>query len=466
MRGERTGWGAKGPGARAPWVLLVLLGVAGAAGCARSVAPTGGTVPDLPPQVVGTSPDTFALVSPFRGPVRIDFDRTLAERLVTGNLRDAVVVSPRTGEVSVRQRGRRLEISMEGGFQSDAVYRITVLPRFQDRYRNLMDRPVEIFFSTGPDFEDSLVAGLVTDLITGDELPGTRVDAIPLEEGPTYSAVADSLGVFAFRFLPSGAYRVVAYDDVNRNRAPDFQERQAATQVTVGPADTLVVSELELLLPDTTAAVLVSATPLDSVTVELTFDDPLDPNEGVGGIRALLTPPTDPADDEEVVPLEVLPRIVEITHGPRWDARRAAGDRPSDDDPDTPPDPDDPEAGPPAEPQERLRPDSRLIVRFDAPLPAGVRLRIVVEGVENLAGIPDGWGEATFTTPEAPEPEEDPDPPDPPDAPEPPDAAASSEAAAPPGTAPSPGAARIPGGAAVRGDGSDAFNPLSIPTPP
>jgi hypothetical protein len=396
------------------WVLGGILAAVLGAGCARTIAPTGGTVPDLPPQVVATSPDTFSVVRPFGGSVRFEFDRTLSERLTTGTPRDAVVVSPRTGEVSVRHRGNRLEVSMEGGFRSDAVYRITVLPRFQDRYRNLMDRPVELFFSTGPDFEETLVAGFVTDLLTGAELPGTRVDAVPLTEGPTYTAVADSLGVFAFRYLPSGSYRVVAYDDVNRNRAPDFQERQAATQVTVAPADTLVVAVMELLLPDTTAAVLLAAAPLDSVTVELTFDDPLDPNEGMGAVRAILTLPTDPADDEVFPPAETLPRIVEILQGPRWDARRAAGDPAPGDDPDDPDDPADPDAPVEPEPRERLRPDTRLIVVFDSPLPPETRLRMVVEGVENLAGIPDGGGEITFTTPPAQEAPE-PDPPEPPD---------------------------------------------------
>jgi hypothetical protein len=91
-------------------------------------SPREGPCPSSRRRVVRTVPDTFAVVEPFDGPVRIEFERTLAERLTTGALRDAVVVSPLTGEVEMSQRRTRLEINMEGGFPAGAVYRITCFP--------------------------------------------------------------------------------------------------------------------------------------------------------------------------------------------------------------------------------------------------------------------------------------------------------------------------------------------------
>lgn len=406
---------------------VLLLPVVG--GCARTIGPTGGPVPEFPPTVVATSPDTFAIVQPFGGPVRIEFERTLAERLTTGSLRDAVVVSPLNGEVTVSQRGRRLEISMEGGFRAPAVYRITVLPRFEDRYRNTMDRPVELFFSTGPEFDDTLLAGLLVDRLTGEEVAGARVDAAPLDDGPTYSSVSDSTGVFAFRFLPPGSYRITAWDDVNRNREPDFVERQASMQATVASADTLVITELALLAPDTTAAVLASARALDTLAVEVTFDDALDPEWSPAGVRASLEVSEaaragaveagrEPIRDDD------LPRVIEILHRHAWDARVAdEADLPEPGDPDDPdavptppvptpgaPFPVDPAATDPAgtEPGDRILPDQRLVLVLDGPLPYGVQLVVRVDGVLNLADIPGGGGEVRFTVlppPEAPTPE-------------------------------------------------------------
>jgi hypothetical protein len=388
-----------------PCLLLAL--AVGASGCARTIAPTGGEVPEFPPLVVQTSPDTFAVVQPFGGAVTFHFERTLSERLATGSLRDAVVVSPRTGEVEVRQRGNRVEVRMEGGFRAPAVYRVTLLPRFQDRYQNRMDRPVELFFSTGPAFDPTLVAGLVVDRITGQDFPQARVEAIPEAEGPAYAAVSDSTGVFAFRYLPPGAYRLVAWDDRNRNRALDPSEPVAETRVSVASADTLVVAELALLAPDTTPAVLASARALDSVTVEVTFDDYLAPEWDPSGVLARLL-------DEDGAPAAALPRVVEVLHHAVWEQREAeaaAADAADDpDDPDTPA-----PTAEPADPPEPLLPDRRLVLVLEGPLPPGVTLTVEVERVENVNGVGGGGGEVTFETPPAPEPAAPPDPGLPPD---------------------------------------------------
>jgi hypothetical protein len=409
--------------------LVALVATVALAGCARTIAPEGGAVPETPPAVVRTVPDTFAVVEGFNGPVRIEFERTLGERLTTGALRDAVVVSPRTGDVEIKQGRTHLEINMEGGFPAGALYRITVLPRFQDRYRNTMDRPVDLFFSTGPDFDPTLVAGLVTDRLTGQIARGARVDAVPEEEGPTYSAVSDSTGVFGFRYLPPGGYELVAYDDRNRNLEPDFAEPQARASLAVASADTLVVTELPLLAPDTTAARLLSAEALDSVAVALDFDDYFDPERAPTGVQARLLP-LEEQDPEAPVNPATLPQVVEILHQHAWETRQAEGipmeppAAPADTldpaDPDTIP----PPAAEPEEPEEEaeeeaveeiLLPSQRLVAVLSGPLPPGVRVRIVVEGAVNLHGLTGGGGEAAFDTPEPPppaaEPEPDPGPP-------------------------------------------------------
>jgi hypothetical protein len=412
------------PAALIPGALALVIGV----GCARTVAPTGGDVPETPPRIVSLSPDTFQVLEPFDGPVRIEFERRLSERPTTGTLRDAVLVSPRTGEVQVRhrQRGRGLEIRMEGGFQDRTVYRITLLPTLQDLFRNTLGRPHDLFFSTGPEFEPNLLAGLLTDRLTLEPVPRARVDARSLPAGPVHSAVFDSLGVFSFRFLPAGRYQVVAYEDRNRNREPDFEEPQDSIQVEFVTGDTVVVTELVLLQPDTTAAVLTRVRMQDSVTVEAAFDDHLDPEVPLDEVRARLEREDGPGI-----------QVVEILHRREWEEREAeraalAPDPdpdPDDPDPDAdapPPDPElppDPEAefpepeveedpGPPL-------PSQEIFLILGEPVEPATTYRVVVEGVRNLHGIPGGGGEVELPIPERPpepeeeEPEEAPPPPPP-----------------------------------------------------
>jgi hypothetical protein len=393
--------------------VLVALALVAGSGCARTTAPTGGEVPETPPAVISVSPDTFAVVEPFDGPVRIEFERRISERPTTGSLRDAVLVSPRTGEVEVRHRRRGLEVRMEGGFQERTVYRITLQPTLQDLFRNRLDRPQDFFFSTGPDFEPNLVAGLLVDRLTGQPVPRARVDARPHPEGAVHSAASDSLGVFAFRFLPAGRYLLVAYEDRNRNREPDFEEPQDSIQLEFALGDTLVVTELALLQPDTTAAVLMGVRLVDSVTVEASFDDHLDPELPLTGVTARLEREDGPGI-----------QVTEILHRWEWEAREAERAPPEPDpepgDPEPgedPPDPEDPAAAPPLPGDPAEAPEAQedtgpplpaqdIVLFLASPVEPGATYLLVVEGVRNLHGIPDGGGELEMEIPEPPPPPE------------------------------------------------------------
>ena len=419
-------------------VLAVFLLLVSAWGCARATQPRGGPVPETPMQVVETSPEAFAELEPFDDPVRFTFDRRPSERPTDGQLRDAVVVSPRTGEVSVRHRRQGIEVRMEGGFTEEAVYRITLRPTLQDLWRNRLDEGFELFFSTGPEFEPNVLAGIVTDRLTGREVRDIRVDAEPVDGGLIHSTVTDSIGLFTFPFLPANGYRVRAYDDLNRNREPDFMERQDSTEVQVARGDTVIVMDLALLTPDTTAAILSEVEVVDSVTLRLEFDDHLDPERPLDGVRVTLArDPEGPA-----------PAVRQVLYLHQWQALReeeaereaeAAREAPEPDDPDagdpdagpppedpeTPPpgvpgDPATPAAAPDADPDDPL-PSTQIFVRLDAPLLPETAYVVTVEEVTNINGVPGGGGELSFETPPEPEEEPEPEDPDEPDDPDDPD---------------------------------------------
>lgn len=397
-----------------PWRALVLgllmlpLFVAVGWGCARAGSPEGGPIPETPLGVVATSPDTFAVVDPFDDPVAFQFDRRPSERPTDGQLRDAVVVSPRTGEVSVRHRRHGLEVRMDGGFQDRTVYRITLLPTIQDLWQNRLGEPYDLFFSTGPDFEPNILGGLVTDRLTLEEAAEVRVDAESLTGGPTHSTVTDSTGIFTFPYLPADRYMVRAYEDQNRNREADFAEPQDSLEVEISLGDTLIVTELALLLPDTTPAILESVEAPDSTTLRLTFDDPLDPEMSLEGIRVSLTLGEGNA-----------PGVRELLHLHEWEQREAeraereAAEREAEEEEDEPEDPEpppveDPEPPPPAPEPEAdgpLLPGFELVALLDGPLEPEATYRVQVEGVRNLNGVPGGGGEIDV---EGPLPPEDP----------------------------------------------------------
>jgi hypothetical protein len=407
-----------------------LLALAVLSGCARTIPPTGGEVPTGPLRVQSTQPAPFSQVDPFDGPVVFTFPRTLSERLVRGTLADAVEVSPQDGELSVRRRGNRVEVRMEGGFRRSEVYRVTLLPQLQDRFRNVQEDRVDLYFSTGPAFEPTVLAGVVVDRLTGDEVRGARVEVttgsfpsgpsegpVPPGMPPVHTTATDSAGVFLFRFLPPGAYEVRVYEDINRNQRPDFIERQGRARLALGPADTVVVADLAVLQPDTTPARLMEVTEIDSLHLSLRFDDPLDVATATDGVVASLQG----TSAEGGV---VIAQVARVLTRPayefslvlaRWEEARdaaLAADEEWDEEAPTPPDLD------------TLAPESELIVVLAAPLPSGVTFTVSVEGLRNLVGLGGGGGEAEFVVPEAPAPAEPPADPDasPPVDPDPPPA--------------------------------------------
>ncbi len=382
---------------RPPVAIVLLVSLWALGGCARAVAPEGGPVPVTPLRVVASSPDTFATVAPFSGSVDIEFERRASERPARGSLADAVIVSPRTGEVSVELTRSGLRVSMEGGFQASAIYRITVLPVLQDLFRNPMAAPFDLFFSTGPEFEPNVLAGLVTDRLTRGAAPGVRVDAQPYQGGPHQSTIADSTGIFTFPYLPQGRYNLVAYEDQNRNRSPDFMEPQDSLQVDLFPLDTLLIMDLALLLPDSTPARLENVEVLDSVTLRLEFDDPFEPNLLLDQLRVFLT-----REDGN------SPEVIEIHHEHEWaalvafraevEAREAARVSAAEPDSLPPTDPrppvsaDAPDEEPPEEEPPPPLPSRGFVIVLSRPLLPEVTYQVTVEGLVNLNGLPGGGG--------------------------------------------------------------------------
>lgn len=267
--------------------LAASLAVGLVAGCARQSAPPGGPEDRRPPVVVRTIPDTFATVTePFRGPVRFLFDERISERVSSGSLDDAVLVSPRTGAVRVEHGRQGISVTVAGGFKPDLVYRVTLLPVISDLFNNQLRDPFELVFSTGAPLIPSAVAGIAWDRTNGEGVAGLSVEAVT-PDSTVYVSDTDSAGIYVFRYLPPGRYVITAFDDQNRNGERDPMETTGTRSLLLNGPDTVTSGmDIPVLKPDTTPARLTAVTPMDSVTVLLDFDHFLDPN-----------PPTQPSVD-------------------------------------------------------------------------------------------------------------------------------------------------------------------------
>lgn len=384
------------------WVwLLALVGA-----CARQGTIPGGPPDRVPPIVVETRPGPLEVVPEWRQAIVIRFNERISERGGGGSLAEAVLVSPEVEDLKVQHKRDGLEISAPGGFPAGKVYRVLIRPQIQDLFGNTLRDPFELVFSTGPEPVPTVVAGSVLDRLT-DQPRELRVDAVEVESGETYPTRSDREGIFALRFLPPGRYRLRAFEDRNRNGAPDFSEPKDELTALLNSGQDTVLYTLRVLEGDSTAARLARVEVRDSLTLELFFDDYLDPDLPLNTVRVRFAP-----EGEAVA--DTLPNAERFLHPHQYEEllRERAAEADSAAAAPTP-------AAPPvrvpvsplaqtpggarAEPGKPL-PAQNLFVLLDRALPVAVPLKVEVSGVVNIHRILLGGGEASLER-EAPPPD-------------------------------------------------------------
>ncbi|MGH7468428.1 MAG: Ig-like domain-containing protein [Longimicrobiales bacterium] len=347
--------------------------------CAQPYPPPGGPQDREAPRLLSTRPEHRSVVQEWKDPVVFTFDETLSER----GARDAVLVSPETGQAELERDGAELKVRIEGGWKPNTIYRVIITPGIQDRFNNARREPAEVVFSTGPELLPTAIGGLVTDRITGRPLAEMRALAIPFPDSTTpHATVTDTAGFFGLRFLPLGRYTVRAYEDRNRNRKLDAGEKRAQQSVMIGTVrDTQPDIQLALLTPDTTFARLLRAVPRDSLEVRLIFDDFLDQERPLTGVtsRLLQLPDSQPVAISHLMHVGAYGRL-QRTQRP---------------DSASPP----LRALPQTSPADTTtRPTQELVLVPAAPLRPGTIYFVQVRGIVNLNEVQNGGGTARFQT--------------------------------------------------------------------
>lgn len=262
-------------GARAALLATLL------AGCARIEPPPGGPEDKVPPQLVGTTPDSFAILPGFRGGVQFRFAETVSEGsqpnfgFGTGELERLVILSPSDEVPKVRWKRSRIEVEPREGWRPDRVYRVELLPGVADVRGNRSTAARVVTFSTGAPAPTRTLEGRAYDWTTGQPARLALIEATHLPDSLVYRTLADSSGRFTLGPVPAGTWLVAAAIDQSRNQRRDPRESFDTVRVT---SDSGAVGELWMFVHDTTPPRLQPANPSDSVTVPLAFTQPLAPD--------------------------------------------------------------------------------------------------------------------------------------------------------------------------------------------
>lgn len=364
--------------------------------CARAMPPPGGERDQVPPQVVGTTPEPLSVVEPSDEPVVFRFDQTLSEQGIT----DAIaIVSPRTGEARVQRSGAELRVRIEGGWQPGLVYRVVLLPGIQDRFRNARRVPAELVFSTGPEIPSGAIGGMVLDRISGGPAQNAVVEGRMRGDTLAYLTVPDSAAFFALQYLSPGLWQLNAFEDRNRNRMMDDGEPWAESPLLpLNRAGDTLTTVLQLVPFDTVPPRLDNARVVDSLQIRVTTDDFLEPEAEIELVEAsLFTLP-----DTTEVPGTIQVFAPMVFDSIRAAEAAAADTLPADSAALPPPPPPPGRQAARAEPEEP-RPYQEFVVVPPVPLTPGASYLLRIEGLTNISGRSGGGGDIVIEVPE-PEP--------------------------------------------------------------
>jgi len=137
--------------------------------------------------------------------------------------------------------------------------------------------PLQTEFSTGSVIPRGAIRGVAFDWVAQRVASGARIEAmIGADTILKYLAAADTSGRFALANLPAGALLVRAYADQNGNRVLDGA-RESWDSATVALADS-ARRDFYLFAHDSAGPRPSNVTAVDSLTLRVKFDKPLDPS--------------------------------------------------------------------------------------------------------------------------------------------------------------------------------------------
>lgn len=359
-----------------------LLGLA----CASPGMPPGGPPDKAAPQIVKIIPDSGTVgVSPKE--VIFRFDEVVSERPPAATtLDDLFLISPRDGSPNVSWHRSAITVRPRRGWRPNTAYTVIMLPGIADIRGNVRNTGATTFFSTGKTIPHPRLAGHVFDWVAGTPAKGALVESFVRPDSlHPYIALVDSGGAFAIEHLPPARYTVRAYADLNKNFGIDPGEQWDS--VSINLTDTATTTLL-MFTHDSVPPRIREVSAIDSVTLRVGFDRPVDPAQTLTAANFAVIGP-----DSVRVPI--------LSAGPPVKDTAPAAVRPA---------PPTPQAAPPRAPSRRdtvtvakpvmprPSPISEAVIKLQRPLAPKTTYRVRAIGIRGLLGH-TGDSERPYTTP-------------------------------------------------------------------
>ncbi|HMI47148.1 MAG TPA: Ig-like domain-containing domain [Gemmatimonadaceae bacterium] len=359
--------------------------------CASPGMPPGGPPDVAAPQIVKIIPDSGAVgVKPKE--VLFRFDEVVSERAsASGSLGDLFLISPRNGATDASWHRDAIGVKPSRGWRANTPYTVIMLRGVADIRGNVRNTGATTFFSTGSVIPHTRIAGTVFDWVSGSPAAGALVESfVPPDSLHPFVALADSNGAFVIEHVPPGSYTTRAYVDRNKNLAIDPSEPWDSTSLSLADS---VRTTLVIFTHDTVPPRIREVVKIDSLTLRVAFDKPVDPAQTLTAANFAIVAP-----DSSRVPIA-------SAGPPPKDTTPAVSPAPSITGPVRPPPPNRRDTTPvvPKPIMPRPIPINDVVITLQHPLTPKLVYRVRATGIRGLLGRA-GDSDRPYTAPEPPPP--------------------------------------------------------------
>lgn len=188
--------------------------------CANIASPTGGPRDTIPPILLETNPINGSINYKEQ-----EFTLSFSEFIKADKIQQQLIITPRTeNKYKTTIKKNTVILKFEDPFEDSTTYNFNFADGITDITESNPAVNLSLAFSTG-NFIDSLsIQGEVIDLFKQEEAKGYLVGLYPTTDSldyfvhkPTYFTTTNDSGKFKLNYLKSGIYKLLVFNDDNRN---------------------------------------------------------------------------------------------------------------------------------------------------------------------------------------------------------------------------------------------------------
>jgi len=244
--------------------------------CANPVLPTGGPADKSAPIITKTEPETGTLN--FSGnEIRFYFD----EYVQQASFKQAFSIEPDLGiQYDISFKGKSVIVKLKGKLPENSTFIAELGTAVSDFKSNKLKSPFSLAISTGDKMNKGELKIKYLQALNGDRVENSTLmlfkENQKFSEKSFYTGKPDSSGTIRFSYLPDGRYKIIAIDDLNRNRSKeDFEWAQPiySEYVDIKQDTTIELKTVYYSKPDTLAPEISGIGVFSSSRLRLRFSE-------------------------------------------------------------------------------------------------------------------------------------------------------------------------------------------------